>query len=341
MVSPSYDQRLQTKYLFVDTEAFRRAQFDWNGKALAKLAQFAAEGHLNLLITDVTKREVCRHLQERLVEATSAAKRHEIVFAQLGSSGVTAALNDPGAFKKLEEAFKAFLRATNAIDVPTAATIDEVLSDYFARRPPFSDKKKAEFPDAVVIASLRAWCANQNAKAYVVSGDPDLKACCSVSGPLLYASSIEDVISQATVSKELHEALAGTLFDSDLLREWLSEKLLDLTVVRGDSRLRRFSGAVRDVDGIDIDAVNVLEREGMHFECEIEFGAWLVLRLDFEQQEFEDYEPLRVQTPEKSVHRRFRAEVVVRFDPAKLDETELESVYLDAQDVELEVEDFR
>jgi hypothetical protein len=49
--------------VFIDTEAFRQAQFDWNGKALSKLVQFAKEGHLRLLTTDITKREVRSHLQ--------------------------------------------------------------------------------------------------------------------------------------------------------------------------------------------------------------------------------------------------------------------------------------
>ena len=88
-----------------------------------------------------------------------AVKKHDIVLRQLGSGNTTATLNDPAALTKLEQAFEEFLKAAKAINVKTVATIGEVFSDYFARRPPFSEKKKTEFPDAVVIASLRAWCA--------------------------------------------------------------------------------------------------------------------------------------------------------------------------------------
>jgi hypothetical protein len=196
MTSASFPpDQLQTEYVFIDTEALRRARFDWNGKALSKLVQFAKEGHLRLLMTDITKREVCNHLQEGLIEAANAAKKHASVLEQLEAGSIIAILSDRGAFTKLETAFETFLKATKAIDVPTAATMDGIFSDYFARRPPFSEKKKAEFPDAVVIASLRAWCVKRNAKAYVVSGDPDLKACCESSGPLLYAASVEEIIS--------------------------------------------------------------------------------------------------------------------------------------------------
>jgi hypothetical protein len=48
------------------------------------------------------------------------------------------------------------MKATNAINVPLASDIKGLLADYFARRPPFSDKKRFEFPDAISIASIRA-----------------------------------------------------------------------------------------------------------------------------------------------------------------------------------------
>src|SRR6185369_7921559 len=112
------------------------------------------------------------------------------ILEQLAAGDVKSLLNDPGAMVKLEQAFDSFMRATKAITVPTVTTLDDIISDYFARRPPFSEKKKAEFPDAIVVASLRAWCVKRNVKAYVVSGDDDLKHCCSPAGPLLHAATI-------------------------------------------------------------------------------------------------------------------------------------------------------
>ena len=338
------DQYLQTKFVFVDTEAFRRAQFDWDGRTLSRLVQFAKEGHLRLLITDITKREVSSHLQERLTEAMGAVKKHEIVLRQLGNDNTTATLSDPAALTKLEQAFEEFLKATRAINVGTVATVGEVFSDYFARRPPFSEKKKAEFPDAVVIASLRAWCAERNTKAYVVSGDQDMAACCS--GSLLHATSINDIISQATVSKEVHDALQQALSQSEELSESLSEQVRELTVVRGDLRMRRFSGTVHDVDDVNVHSVDALRREGLTFTCEIEFEAALTLRLEIEQEEqfgyrYDDYEPSRVYRTEKSVHRNFIAEIVLTFDPQKSDELELQEVYVAKEDVELDIGDLR
>ena len=92
--------------------------------------------------------------------------------------------------------------------------------------------------------------------------------------------------------------------------------------------------------------MNVLDREGMTFTCEIEFEAWLVLRVEIEQEErfgyeYEDHEPSRLSRTEKSVYRVFTAEVVVKFDPEKPDEAELESVYVNKENIELDMNDVR
>ena len=343
-ISSALEQHLQTKYVFIDTEAFRRAQYDWKGKALSRLVQFVNEGHLRLLITDITRREVISQLQEWLTEAATAVKKHEILLDQLEHGNVVATLSDSGAFAKLEDAFGEFLKACRTIDVPHDTAMDEIFSDYFARRPPFSNKKKAEFPDAVVIASLKAWCGKRNAKAYVVSGDPDLKACCSNSGPLLYAATIGEIISQATVSKELHDALQETLFQSETLSEVLAEQVRELPVERGDMRLRQLTGIVNSVDDINVHSVNVLEREGMTFTCEIEFEAGVGLRLEVEQEERfgyepEAYEPPRVYSVERSIYRGFSAEVVMTFDPKKPDKPEFESVYVFKDSIKVDRDD--
>jgi hypothetical protein len=205
-------QHLLTKYVFIDTEAFRKARFDWIGKTLTRLVELARQGHLHLLTTEVTKREITSQLREAFAEAVESLKKHEIILQQVGAAeALTAIADENTAIPALDAAFEKFLKDAKAIDVPLSADLSALFDGYFARRPPFSAKKKSEFPDAVTIASLLAWCEKRHATAYVVSADPDLKACCSPSGPLFYAASAGDIISQATVSKELHEALEKAL----------------------------------------------------------------------------------------------------------------------------------
>src|SRR5205807_1448627 len=106
----------------------------------------------------------------------------------------------------------------------------------------------SEFPDAISIASIRLWCEQKYAKAYIVSEDGDLRACCSDSGPLFHANSIMEIISSATVSQELHDALKKALNGSKYLSDTLAEKIKELDVT-----------VERPVTDAEIDDVEVLQ----------------------------------------------------------------------------------
>jgi hypothetical protein len=66
-----------------------------------------------------------------------------------------------------------------------------------------------------------------------VSGDPDLKACCSPSGPLFYAASVADIISQANVSKELHDSLEKAMKENERLTDELADQIKNMELVGG------------------------------------------------------------------------------------------------------------
>ena len=54
--------------------------------SLSKLTEFAKQGHLRVLVTDVTIREVRSQLRGVLAEAQSAVVKHSAILAQLGAS---------------------------------------------------------------------------------------------------------------------------------------------------------------------------------------------------------------------------------------------------------------
>ena len=184
-------QHLRTKYVFIDTQALRKARFDWDGRSLKKLTEFAKQGQLRLLTTDVTIGEIKSQLRELLIEANSALDKHSGILRQLGASAIMDSVRDQAtALRTLEAAFEEFLQQVKAINVPLIPDIRGVLDDYFTRQPPFSNKKKAEFPDAISVASLRLWCQQGGRTAYIVSEDSDMRGCCSEAGPLFYVASL-------------------------------------------------------------------------------------------------------------------------------------------------------
>jgi hypothetical protein len=106
--------------------------------------------------------------------------KHGGIMDQLGASEAIENVRDQAAaLKTLETAFDEFLKHTKSVNVPLVSDVKGVLEDYFAKRPPFSTKKKSEFTDAISIASIRSWCRQHNSTVYIVSDDPDLWECCS------------------------------------------------------------------------------------------------------------------------------------------------------------------
>jgi hypothetical protein len=126
---------LRTKFVFIDTQAFRRARFDWNGRSLSKLIEFAKQEQLRLLVTDVTVGEVKSQLQELLAEANSSIIKHSGILEQLGASvAIDRVWDQATALGTLAAAFEEFLKRTNAGSVPLISDVKGVVADYFARR---------------------------------------------------------------------------------------------------------------------------------------------------------------------------------------------------------------
>lgn len=341
---------LRTRFISVDTQALRKARFDWNGRSLSKLAEFARQGQVRLLVTDITIGEVKSQLRELLAEASSSLIKHSGIIEQLGASAAIERVRDHStALTTLETAFDEFLKSTKAVNVPLISDVKAVVEDYFARRPPFSTKKKAEFPDAISVASIRSWCQQHNSTAYIVSEDPDLRDCCSEAGPLFHAESVGEIISQATVTQEVHDALEKALQASEYLSDRLAEEIRSLDVEFSrrsrDERGAIVAARIDDVNSINIFSLNVLEHEGETFTCEPEVEAEISLDIDIEVEGGygygpDEYEPdERYSTSQTSIE-YFYPEVVVRFD-LSTGTLEFESISLGSQTVRISMDDVK
>ena len=341
---------LWTRFIFVDTQALRKARFDWNGRTLSKLAEFARRGQVRLLVTDITIGEVKSQLRELLAEVSSSLTKHSGILEQLGASAAIERVRDQAtALNTLETAFDEYLKRTQAVKVPLISDVKPVLEDYFARRPPFSTKKKAEFPDAISITSIRSWCRQNNSTAYIVSEDPDLRDCCTEEGPLFHADSIAEIISQATVTQEVHDALKKALQASEYLSDRLAEEIKSLDVEFSrrsrDERGAIVAARIDDVNSINVFSLNVLEHDGETFTCEPEVEAEISLDVDIEVEGGygygpDEYEPDERYSVSQTQVEYFYPEVVVRFD-LSTGTLEFESISLVSQTVRISMDDIK
>jgi hypothetical protein len=331
-------RHLRTQFVFIDTQAFRKTRFDWSGRSLSRLVELARQGQLRLLVTDVIEREVKSQLREMLDAANDSLSKHSGLLQQLGASSAIDLVRDQGtALGTLDAAFDQFLQHTRAINIPLISDLTGVLDDYFARRPPFSTKKKSEFPDAISIASVRHWCQQNRATAYIVSEDGDLRACCSESGPLFHAESINDIISRATVSQDLHDALEKALNGSQYLSDTLVEQIKESATVKASSDWQVTTAEIDGVPSVRIISVRVLDQENLKFTCELEVEAEVNVFIIAQRERYPrdretDFFEGRHLRRTKIAY--FYPEVIVHFDSSTGD-LEFDSIYVPEQAVEV------
>lgn len=326
------NDQLETDFVFIDTEAFVRERLDWNSRAFSRLKELVRSGHLHILTTRVTREEVVGKIRESLAIATAALRKHDVVLRQLGFKVPV----DEGSEERTVKLFEEFLRELRAIEVPVSRDVDKILHSYFHQLPPFSAKKKNEFPDAFVVQSLQERVTASRRKIYVVSADPDMKSSCESVAELLLVDSISEVISRATVTKAVHDSLLSFLQRSGRLRAQLETALYSSTI-RIEGRyaydgIADIDASFAGVDQITILNANVISQHADEFTVDIEFEACVIVDLNFAAMSrsaslFDDDFDLVPRQISHSHAQVISAEVVVRYDYEETSESEIESIY--------------
>jgi len=214
---PIEQQRLRASHVYLDASVYRALQFDWGGRWLRALADLAHRGLIRVVVTEITLREVKSLMREMWSDANKSMQRFAVVLGQLGFGDAVSAMADEEAcVVKMQDAFEKWLRRCSVWTCKYDADLPAIMDDYFGGKPPFgAGKKKAEFPDAIVVSMLQAWCVATKQSVYVVSQDGDLKACCALEGPLIHAGSVLEVVSHGTASAAVHDAVTAAIRESD------------------------------------------------------------------------------------------------------------------------------
>lgn len=170
--------------VFIDTSIYVSEGFV-KGKSIVTLFEAAREDKIRILMPDITEHEVRGHLWEE-VEKNNGFKSAE----KLKKSYMYAVEELRTYIEKLMEVTaeslvvsveKEFDHQLNKAHIERIALSKDldfvgIVEDYKALRPPFSEKKNREFPDAIVLKQLEDWCKKHNDKCIILSSDTDLKS---------------------------------------------------------------------------------------------------------------------------------------------------------------------
>lgn len=166
--------------VFVDTQVFIKESYNFSTKGkFALLKKQIDSGKVQLLISDIVKGEVERHIREDVgkgLEKLQSAlnDRNLAIFREGKHSGIFQTIDSALMTNDALETFYEYLRNAKAnwLDIADVH-LKSVIDDYFSSKPPFGKgNKKSEFPDAFNASLLKKYSIT-NGTVYVVSNDGD------------------------------------------------------------------------------------------------------------------------------------------------------------------------
>ncbi|MBL4829509.1 MAG: DUF4935 domain-containing protein [Aliivibrio sp.] len=231
---------LETRHIFFDTQVYRTYGHDLGASLLKVFAVYIEEGIFVLHTTDITLREVSAQLDAMQSELVTKANRsarlldrwNKKLHSKHNQLAVPDHLNLPVSPTKAYQDFERKLLYGWNVKRHEAANLSmgSVLDQYFLRQAPFDKDGSKEFPDAMALLALEAWCEHGNEKCYVVSKDKAIQRAADKSDHLIAIDSLDLLLSILTsaqghsIEVEVEDALVEPPL-SDVLESTISENM--------------------------------------------------------------------------------------------------------------------
>ncbi|HFG6863553.1 PIN domain-containing protein [Acinetobacter baumannii] len=254
---------LETRLVFIDTCAYQNKNFQFGDHILQKLQNLLEEDKIQLLITDITKKEIEEHLLKK--SALAIKKLKDYIHAdgkilrgtpELSIHSIFDSITKHDVFNNLNSKFNQFLESPRVENISIKNVNPEVIfNKYFANEPPFiSESKKHEFPDAFVLEAVKDVAKSRLLKVYIISTDDDMKAYAEKDENCIHLSSIDELVDLvlrnddellepvsfadsvfSSLEEEIIQRAKGTLEESQFEAEfegyeYLDEEVYDLEI---------------------------------------------------------------------------------------------------------------
>jgi predicted nucleic acid-binding protein len=196
--------------IFLDTEVFVKANFNYQNSSFKKLVDLVNDGELVLYLTTVTYQEILSNIEQEVNNSDSSLKTLHKEFRKKAKifynhhilkSLFSLKYNKDDICQELKNQFLDYLETTESqiISVDKVSPKD-IFDKYFNNLPPFKQgKKKNEFPDAFAIAALEKEAMDNNFKVYVISQDNDWQTACEGNNNLICLENVEKFLEQQII----------------------------------------------------------------------------------------------------------------------------------------------
>lgn len=208
---------IETKNIFIDTNIYKSKKFQFNKYELKTVQELSASNFIQLLLSPIVNKEIEAHIKKEIKQAISVLNKaaNEVKILRntpnIPQYSIFNKISHQNIENKIIELFNNFKNNSKALEVTyDNVSSNQIIEDYFIKKPPFSEKKKSEFPDAFILASLYNWAEANDEKIIVISNDGDFKSYCDLySQRLIYCDNLNvflnSLFSQMSQTTELFE----------------------------------------------------------------------------------------------------------------------------------------
>lgn len=285
---------LQTRLVFIDTNAFEKKNYQFGQHALGRLEELIEDQKIHLLMTDVTRKEIDAHLKRKSEEAASIVRKmqKEAMFLRntpnLDCHGIFTKVTGDDIYAVVSEKFDDFV-ANGYVETIDVSTVNPqvVFDAYFNNRPPFGkESKKHEFPDAFALEAIKQVSLTRGNSAYIVSDDGDMKSFCEQEDNFILLENIDDLIDLIVRSDKAYEEPAK--FADEIFEQLLEQIKVDALQALEDGEFNYenadpFDGGInsKEINSVTIEKKTLQNVDAERADFEVKFEVVVTAKYRF------------------------------------------------------------
>ncbi|SEO05288.1 hypothetical protein SAMN04488134_103231 [Amphibacillus marinus] len=243
--------------VFVDTQVFIQKNFDFSNELFKRLIDAVEDDLISVYLTEVVKKEIESKIHGNVYETVNNSQKKFIKEAKIlrNLEEYKNIFNIANALDCISDSlikqFEQFLGDVDAVIIP----IDDIsptliFEKYFRAEPPFSNKKKDEFPDAFSLIAIQRWAETEGEGVSIISNDQDLKCFCDNIEKLSFEPSLESFFNSLTKNDSYNHKFIVSVYDANY--EIMQENVLK-SIEKHEFRLSNEDGDVNKVSINDVE----------------------------------------------------------------------------------------
>lgn len=269
--------------IFIDTNIFDAVKYDFQASTVKAFVDSIRGRSIQMIRPEPIQEEMIRHIEEQSSSAINAlkatARKHPFLkrldswpFEKMANSELKRKLASKtrGAYYKFTKNFEVINLGYDGVGVET------IMKWYRYQIPPFSDRKKSEFPDAIALEIIYQYQVNQGENIAVISNDRDFEKACERYPNLMHYPSL-GAYSQGLLneSEKIINMLSALAEDDDLLRHDINSAFMDsefLIEANWDGEVE--DPEIVEFQNLEYNVVALGENTAtLAFEAEIQYSA--------------------------------------------------------------------